>query len=341
MKAFGLNWIFVGLIWIFPSLVILPIDGYCSIQKKQTDPHHVLFWHPFRQRKNWPKDIEVKFENRILSTSPSVLNYLYLHNKKNGHNQMVNPAVVSEKERDEFESALASLPEILRMKVDQKFKGIFLVSGMINYALAEYIQDEKGIAWGGVIFIDVDKMRTKTLNALATEKERKLLGENGQFLVSSVMIDPKKDSHFQALRYLLYHEMAHLLAVGHSFHPNWWQTPSIEKFANYTFSKESWELAGELTYVTKDKALMHLNSSAIRVGHDMLAGSTFLSLYALTSPFEDFAESVALTLWEQEGHRRYWIIRENKKIKVLPLPGITSPQFQVKKKLLDQILSHN
>lgn len=329
------------LLLVFSCLLFSPSDSFSSIKSKQTDFTQVLFWHPFRQKRNWPEGKELKFEKRILTSNPTVLNYLYLLNKKNGLSQMVTPAVVSEKELNDLASALASLPEIFRKQLEHKFKGVFLVSGMRNYGLAEYIQDERGTPWGGVIFLDMDKLRSKSLNALATEKERQLLGGNGELLVSSVMIDPKRDSHLQALRYVLFHEIADLLAVGHNFHPNWWQAPPRSRFSNYSFTKESWEMNDELSYGTKNKSLSKISNASITEGHGILLNSSFLSLYALTNPFEDFAESVALTLWEKEGNSRYWIIRNDNKLKVLPLPKALSQTFQAKKKLLDQILSHN
>ena len=298
-----------------------------------------LYWHPLRQKSTWENQPLPTYCHRLQIATPIVLNYLFLQNQQQHYNPaMVFPVELSAQEKNQLELALCSLPLFLRKLENEQLKGIFVVSNMATYAKAEYIQDKNGAPWGGMIFLDWDKIKGKKLNQLVTEKEIALWKGDAPSFLSVSYIDDSRDSIVQNLRYILMHEMAHLMAVGRSFHPNWWVQANSRPLSQFIFAPYSWENSTGFEFVPKEKSWRTTLPMQGAARYRLLQQSSFTGLYASSNLFEDFAESVATYFWEKEGHHRSVKFFEDGKWVKMSLPSLNGPLRSAKKKVLDQFI---
>ena len=115
------------------------------------------------------------------------------------------------------------------------------------------------------------------------------------------------DNRKQALQYILLHELGHVASVGSNLHPPWdnWDCTS-QPPGQFPFFQLSWQLSDPVTctVISKfdDSGFEHRSDVIYYFGarlaeavspevYAQLEQSNFPSLYAASSPADDFAES--------------------------------------------------
>jgi hypothetical protein len=233
-----------------------------------------------------------------------VIEYLKLQNIKDG--LAARPTLAQSVDLPRvFEEVLQSLPENLRDKLKRKLLGVVFVENLGSTAYTERVFSEEGSIAGSFCVFDI-KVLSQAANEWATYKESTVF-ENGDYRINVEIEDPLHPEKFGAAKYIFLHELAHVLSAGESFEPDWNEPPAlVGSLVKYPFAHISWAIDVEknryIKQLEQDRSILQNlkfygdtkieNSSLIGI-YKRLGEAEFISLYAATSPFEDFAESFA------------------------------------------------
>ena len=118
---------------------------------------------------------------------------------------------------------------------------------------------------------------------------------------------PKRNNRQQAIQYILLHELAHVLAIEENFHPFWGIDPKdIAATDGYPFFLLSWTVDRvnnrfaslfDASFSRRRDVVYYfgakLDADRMVETYDHLGRTNFPTLYAVTSPGDDFAEAFA------------------------------------------------
>jgi hypothetical protein len=130
---------------------------------------------------------------------------------------------------------------------------------------------------------------------------------SGTFVLNARIEADGDNNRKNAIQYILLHELGHVLSVGTDIHPPWNIGPKdVKRNTSYPFLDLSWKLdrkANAYRSLFDEKFPQRMNTvyyfGAKLSGTDMvptyvnLESTNFPSLYAATSPGDDFAEAFA------------------------------------------------
>ncbi|PJZ85324.1 hypothetical protein [Leptospira harrisiae] len=192
-----------------------------------------------------------------------------------------------------------TMPKELSKLLDSYVYGIFFVTDLGSTGLTGIVRNEKGKPIGGIIFLDSDLL-TQGCNDWATEKERTAFLPSQEH---SIRIHLENSNSKQvALRFILLHELGHILSIvkGHTpdfsedqrdfrkfplFDGIWWS----ETYSPYeaTFFPERnkikfYQSAPTLSLFPEGKLL-----------YKKITNTGFVSLYAATNADDTYAEAFA------------------------------------------------
>jgi hypothetical protein len=224
----------------------------------------------------------------------------------------------------EFADALRKIESLLPAKVrtlaGERIIGLFLVRELGGTGYAEAILDEAGKERFAVIVLDREVLLKRTANDWAAWRE-------GSFFRPSpwAKLDLKlriEEDHYDsvenAIVYILLHEIGHALGMASGVHPSW-NGDTVVSDA-YPFTQLSWRMKGntveslfvgefaerkDLKAYAFDRATLFTNQMAAT--YRKLTRTSFPTLYASASLWEDFAESFANYLHVIRGKRPYEI----------------------------------
>jgi hypothetical protein len=215
------------------------------------------------------------------------------------------PAQDAEYMVEDLQEALVSLPEAVRLLVERRLIGVFLVEGLGNSESAEALgmAYRVGNFWRGyhgtVILVDRDDTDRRANEAMAG-MEYVPSGEFLGFAVEPKLVEASENDRVSTLRYVLSHELGHLVDMDREIVPTnfsyggpaddcgfaclSWHRPRRHRFSQKLVAAMESVNAGRYEeYVRK-----------LPDTFDQLQKTNFPSLYATTKPGEDFAESFAM-----------------------------------------------
>lgn len=270
-------------------------DGRETMFKQLSDhrARTVSVWADWRK-----KDLREK-----IAPAPDVLvDYLGIDNKLNGYNQVPRPAKQWQSFADEVFQAIDEFPPEVKRHLNDHVIGIFLVVDLGTSAYSEVL---KGFAHHSLGFIVLD---SQALDRKANEWAS--WRENTPFkpcagLAAGVLIEPEdRDLRKNALSYIILHELGHLVGVAKGSHADWWDEGNP---ADYVFASMSWVLRnGSLIskwddiFYDRSKVRFYadeksqITADKIPGIYANLAKTDFVSLYAATGIYDDFAETYAM-----------------------------------------------
>ena len=260
---------------------------------------------------------------RVGPPSDEVLVYLHLDNLGNRFANRPRATNITPELRADFDRAFASLPARVRELLVPKLAGIFFVEDLGGTALTTTAVGGRFRADVAFIVLDMQVLAQHTANSWATWKENTPFRAAPNMKLDAMIENADQDTRANAIRYILLHEIAHVLAVGESFHPSWDGPLPTEKQVQtkYPFTWVAWRPqretgrwvgAGDSFFVLRPKVVYYQIPQldlvdATRV-YTMLAISAYPTLYAATNPFDDFAESF-VSYVHTEIDKRPWEIR--------------------------------
>ncbi|MFC1821829.1 hypothetical protein ACFL9T_03920 [Thermodesulfobacteriota bacterium] len=204
-----------------------------------------------------------------------------------------------------------SLPENIRAVLEKRFIGIFSVKELGGSGYADVVYDKEGNETYALIILDAELLLKRTANEWATWKLNSAFKPDpeGDTKITTVIEKEENNNIVNAIRFILLHELGHILGALTKAHSSWVEWYNNNKInMDYPFQKLSWRLTGDNKIVSlfddkfperKDVQVYSfekskLTNQQILTAYDNLIKHTnFPSFYAAQSLWEDFAESFA------------------------------------------------
>jgi hypothetical protein len=260
---------------------------------------------PAKKKSFWADAMAKPMDERMGIAPPELVMYLTLDNiAASVPNRPRVPEVPADLLAD-VKAALAEIPASVKKLADKKLVGIYFVRDLGGTGLTDYTNASLGGKDAGFIVLDIDVLAKQTANGWATWKENTPFRKGAALRLEALIEEPENNNRKNAIQYILLHELGHIISIGENIHPRWDGPPtSIEKFP---FSKISWkaQLAnGKYTSLTEGNNFFlrrnivyyfgaKINEADMLEAYIQLSKTSFPTLYAATSPGDDFAESFA------------------------------------------------
>jgi hypothetical protein len=296
-----------------PKLPCADDDKECVIEAARN--------HVVTRIDSWREALSQPVVDRIGPASPQLVEYINLDNILNGFPERPRGANLDADLLADAKGALAGLPAEVRKLLGKTFLGFYFVEGLGGTGYTDYALDSAGKPVAAYSVFDAAVLGPAKANAWATWKEGTPFDSGGRYkLVARIEAD-KEDNRRNAIQYIMLHELGHVLSVGTDLHPPWNISPKeVAENARYPFYELSWKLDREADKYRSifDPDFPQRTSTVYYFGaklaaEDMvptymnLRKTTFPTLYAATSPGDDFAESFVTYVHEVLMHRPWQI----------------------------------
>jgi hypothetical protein len=263
--------------------------------------------HPAGTAAYWKDALARPVADRIGPAPRELVDYLQLDNALNGFAEKPRPSRLAEDFVADVRGAIADLPPAVRRTFDGTFAGVWFVDGLGGTGYTDLIRDADGRPAGGFIVLDAALLGRFTANAWATWKENTPFRPKGGWQLDARIEEPRDDNRRSAIRYILLHELGHVLSINRDVHPRWDRPPNdTPESARLPFFALSWTIdRGKNRYASRFDAEFpgrgdvvyylgaKLDADRMAATYASLERTNFPTLYAATSPGDDFAESFA------------------------------------------------
>ncbi len=263
--------------------------------------------HAVRSPAYWRREFAKPIEERMAAAPAELVEFLALDNIRNGYPNRPRAPVLAADFVDDVRRALASIPDPVKRRLERKLAGIYFVEDLGGTGYTDTILEGDSKPAGGFVVLDASVLKGHTANAWATWKENSPFKPHpGSTLVARIESD-RDDDRSNAIRYILLHEMGHVLSIGAAFHPDWTLDPGrLEDPRSFPFFALSWTVPkGESRYASVYDGRFSRRKDVVYYFGARLAGdealqtyeqlerTNFPTLYAATHPADDFAEAFA------------------------------------------------
>jgi hypothetical protein len=279
---------------------------------------------PVRKLATWQASLDLPLHKRVCSPSRELLEYIRRDGQLQGFNDQPVPANAPEIE-NELRDILAELPVVIQRALDGRLAAVLVIRGLEGTGYTESIDNARGEPAAGFVVINADAARSA--NEWASWKEASPYALKDLSVVARIET-PEHDNRKNMLRYILLHELGHVLAVGRDFNPAWSATPSAESVSG-EFVRLTWTAREEhyvslfdvdfpertaIRYYAGPNRLLPETQAALVLRR--LGQTNFLTPYGATSPHDDFAESF-VTYVHSVLDKRPWSIEVRRGAEVI------------------------
>jgi glutathione synthase/RimK-type ligase-like ATP-grasp enzyme len=254
----------------------------------------------------WEHQLSKPLEQRVATAPAELVEFVTQFNEATGSLAKPLATEVPDDFMADLQSAIRELPDVVKDRLNGRLLGVFLMTGVGSSAVTDVIAYANGDLIGAFVAIDVDVFINTTANAWATWKENTPFTLVAGVTLDAVIADETHNDRKAALQYVLLHEFGHVLTANTVLMPDWWSMPDTVKDADqYAFLPLSWRvdenrvivplasedfpLRKQIIYYETPK----LSGDDLPVAYRDLANTSFPTLYAAMSVYEDFAESFA------------------------------------------------
>lgn len=346
------NAVLVGAAVLLASCTPKSADLNCRGDEKECLGQQ-LDEHKVKKMNFWKEYLKAPVESRIDYAPPDLIHYLGIDNKLNGWKAIPTLPDKDLSLKEDVRAAFASLPESVKAKLSKHLVGIFLVKNLGSTGYTEYVVKALGENPVAAFVVIDQEVLNRNANDWASWREQSVFRKNGDDLISVKIAVKNEDNPRSAMQFILLHEFGHVLSIADTFHPHWGahgETPL--QYSKFKFFLESWESKHE------DSEFVSIFDSFFKVrkrvsfykvpqldGHHiletykLLSKTNFPTLYASTSPFEDFAESFVTYVHTQILKKPFSIsIIKNGKKKFELQTCWTHKRCDGKRKILEEFL---
>ena len=261
--------------------------------------------HPVRTVAYWKAALALPVAERIGPAPPELVEYLHLDNALNGFPEKPRASRLAQDFLADVHGAIADMPPAVRRVFSDTFAGVWFVDDLGGTGFTDMLRDGKDQPVGGYVVLDAAVLGKFTANAWATWKENSPFKPAQGWKLEARIEEAARDDRRGAIRYILLHELGHVLSINRDIHPRWDQRPNdVPAGARFPFYDLSWTIdRKDDRYVSKfdgdfpmRRSVVYylgakLEASDITPAYDSLGKTNFPTLYAATSPGDDFAES--------------------------------------------------
>ncbi|MGD2129386.1 MAG: hypothetical protein PVJ33_12665 [Lysobacterales bacterium] len=306
------------LIWLLLSMLSLP--GEALPAEHEDDPIRngirlsELQTHPVRSIQFWRQMDQSQAPDAHIGPAPAgLIEYLRIDNAFQGYSEQPVPASADSEFIRDVKMAVSSLPGSVKVITERMLFYIALVrnlGGGTGYT--DFVADDDGSVAGGFIVLDEGAL-DRTANAWASWKEGSAFQPSAEQSLDVRIEEPGNDTRVNAIRYILLHELGHVIDAvlgvtqvdggnaqnvrsGGFYGLSWIYPPSSQGTvlpgdAVRSRFDTSWPERETLAFYTFGNS-KHSLSEAPSI-YKWLRQTNFPTLYAATSPANDFAESFA------------------------------------------------
>jgi hypothetical protein len=239
----------------------------------------------------------------VLPAPAVLIDYLNIDNQYQGYTERPQPAKGNSGFVTDVTDAVMGIAEPAIHHVRKHLLAVFLVTDLGSTAYGELLNDF-GENKLGFIVLDVNALN-RSANDWITWRERSPFAGGGPQRLSAAIAPASADTRAAAIRFILLHEIGHVVGVAHAAHPSWNKggNPLGYEFANISWKRgikknivsrfdDRFPLRRHIGYYRFDNAA--LEGKQMADAYEQLLATDFVSLYAATSMHEDFAESYAM-----------------------------------------------
>jgi hypothetical protein len=322
--------------------------GFPSFAADQDRLIKELQQHGARSPSTWSGLPGKDARERVQPAPDIVIDYLRKDNALNGYKERPRQAKVDPSFLEDIHAAIDELPQMARKHMEEHVIAVFLVQDLGTTGFGELLRefDQNRL---GFIVLDVDFLNKKA-NEWISWRENSPFRDKGVYTVEAEIERKEHDSRKSAIQYILLHELGHLVGVAKGAHPNWFAggDPRAWPFAGLSWLTHKTALNGESRYddfFRTRKALKFyafqnaaLSSEAIGETFTALSGTDFVSLYAATNMYDDFAETYAMYVHVilQKKPWRVRVVRDGKMVTEMREP-ILNPRLIRKKEYMQEL----
>lgn len=297
-----------------PGLVLGAWTGHAHAQYAASVPcasgdkpcfAKVLNAHPARTVSFWKETLARPVADRIGPAPPGLVDYIRIDNLANGFPEKPRASRPADDFVAEVHAAIADLPAAVRRVFDETFAGVWFVDDLGGTGYTDMFRDGNDRPVGGFVVLDAAVLAKFTANAWATWKENTPFKAQHGWTLEARIEDRAADNRRGAIRYILLHELGHVLSINRNIHPRWDVAPrDVRDCARFPFFALSWTIdRRQDRYDSKfDRDFPARRSIVYYLGAKLAAGdmtsvysnlekTNFPTLYAATVPGDDFAES--------------------------------------------------
>jgi hypothetical protein len=279
----------------------------CAFKDREC-ANRILSKSPVRTLDRWAPALALPLAERIGPAPQDLVDYLALDNIGSGFPQKPKAAKLSPEFLADARGALEDLLPVLKRLVGGTFAGVYFIDDLGGTGFSDLFTDgPDGPPAGAYIVLDAKVLGGFRANAWATWKENTPFKPDRAWKLEAKIEEPAHDNRRSAIRYILLHEMGHVVAATRPLHPRWDRPVSeLRPGATLPFFDLSWTVDRKANkYVSKFDAAFpkrsqvvyylgaKLEAKDITPVYRSLDRTNFPTLYAATSPGDDFAESFA------------------------------------------------
>lgn len=274
--------------------------------------------------------------------SQIMLEYINLDNALNG----LPPAELGtfpKVFRVNFANVIKKLPEGMRKILAQRLAGVFAVKNLGSTGYTESVFDKDGKVAAAFIVFDADRIKAQA-NEWASAKDARVFQAGPYQVKVNLVADGDKKSKAATVEFIVLHELAHVLSLFTSHVPAWDTAPTPEwaklPFLNLSWSSPAYDKQKlpppSGTKFSFIKATPETPNAKMLEVYDWLATTDFPTLYAATSPQDDFADSFATWVHLKKLNRPYTIrVFKSGKVVKTYLSCWTTPRCGAKAKIFE------
>lgn len=263
---------------------------------------------PVRTLDFWAKQLAKPVNERFGPAPQELVDYLEIDNALNGYAEKPRAAKLSPAFLADARGAFEDLLPVLRKVAGPTFAGVYFLEDLGTTGFTDAVREKPGAKPAAAfIVLDAKVLEKHRANAWATWKENTPFKPGGGWTLEAKIEEPENDDRRGAIRYILLHELGHVVAATRDLHPMWDLSPKdLPPDAKYPFFDLSWTIdRAKNTYASKHDATFPLRKSVVYYlgaklearqmapAYRALDATSFPSLYGATHFGEDFAESFA------------------------------------------------
>lgn len=311
---------------------------------------------PSRTRTFWTSAFAKPLEQRFGTAPAELINFLNLDNIAQGYPNTPHAAILPEDFARDVRDAIAELPALVKSQIDQKLAGIYFVKDLGGTGYTDYVRGDKQSRDAGLVVLDMDVLSKQTANAWATWKENTPFKPDARLRLEATIETTAQDTRKNAIQYIILHELAHIMSIGENIHPVWDKPPNTEPgLVKFPFANLSWQIdrAGnryssrfDATFPERTDVVYYfgarLDGKSMIDVYERLERTSFPTLYAATTPGDDFAESF-VSYVHTVMMKRPWEIRIFQDGKLISKVGLCWEEKRCaeKRRILEEFLGVN
>jgi hypothetical protein len=251
-------------------------------------------------------------EQRVLPADEAVLERAHRTNRDYGQDIRPRAASLEHPLAPIVRAVLADLPPRVKRLAAPHLAAVYLVEDDVGSATTEGVQDASGAWRHAYVVLNLSALQ-RDANAWATWKEASAFRPSEGYALRMIVEPPEGDDRAGAVRFILLHELGHVLGLALGVHSFWDDPTPLPPGATRLspFAALSWELRSEdaslrveSRHAAREPALHavrfyrfakapHALAEAAAL-YAALERTDFPSLYGTRNVYEDIAEAFAV-----------------------------------------------